>query len=343
MAFRFGDSFSHYATAQILQKWTVQVQPGSGSDCTIQATSGRTGAGALRVITGFLSQCYIQKTLDNQPTWTIGAAINLTIGKNFGLMFLLDGSTRQIGLAVNTNGTLYVEKNGTVLATSTATVATGWNYIELTATFNGGSGSLDVHLANTSVLTYSGNISRSGNDRANAICLGDWIGPSGNQTILYCDHYVNDGTGSINNTFWGDSKVIAQVSTSNGNYTSFSVVGAGSAHAAVSEIPPDGDTSYVASNTVSARESFVFPGVSGSILTARAIQTVLDVRKDAAGLREIAASLRISSTDYDGSTVSLSTQYIYYVEPREINPNTAVAWTTTTFAAGIEAGIEIVS
>lgn len=343
MAFRFGDSFSHYATADLLKKWTALVQPGSGAECSILPTGGRTGAGALEVTTGFLAQVYAQKTLGNQATWTIGVAVNYTVGSNVGLMFLMDGSTRQIGIAINTNGTLYLDKNGTTVATSSSVITSGWNYIELQATFNGGSGSATINVNDSTFLTYSGNVSPSGNNQANSVCLGDWIGPHTTQNVLYCDFYANDGTGSTNNTFWGDIRVVATVPTSDGNYTSFSVTGAGSAHAAVNEEPPDGDTSYVSDNTPGDRETFVFPGPSGSMKTALAIQTVLDAKKDSTGARSIAASLRISSTDYDGATVFPNTQYVFYVEQRPINPNTGVAWTTVEFTSGVEAGLTIVS
>lgn len=343
MAFRFGDSFSHYATAQLAAKWTALVQPGSGAECSILPTGGIRGAGALEVTTGFLASVYAQRTLDNQTTWTIGVRVNYTIGTSVGLMFMMDGAVRQIGVAVNTNGTLYLDKNGSTVATSSAPITSGWNFIELQATFNGGSGSATVNLNDTTFLTFSGNISPSGNDRANSICLGDWIGPHTTQNILYCDFYANDGTGSSNNTFWGDIRAVATLPTSDGNYTDFNVVGAASAHAAVNEDPPDGDTSYVSDDTPGDRESFVFAGVSGLIRTALAVQTVFDLKKDTTGSRTFAASLRISGTDYDGSAATPNTQYVFYMEQRPIDPSTGVAWTTTVFTTGLEAGLTIVS
>lgn len=341
MAFRFGDSFSHYATAQLTQKWTSLIQSGSGSACTIGATSGRRGGGAMQVVTAFLASTFAQKTLDNQATWVIGVAINLTVGTNVGLLFVQDGSVRQIGLAINSNGTLYIEKNGTTLSTSSSVIISGWNYIELAVTFNGGSGSAVVNVNGGQWISYSGNVTHTANDYANSVCLGDWLGPHTTTTLIYADFYVLDGTGSIN-TFWGDIQVEANVPTGNGNYTQFATTGAGSAHAAVSEIPPDGDTSYVSSQTVGNRSSFTFPAPPGTVATAHAIQTVLDARKQGSGTREILASLRISGTDYDGTAVGVSTTYAFYIEPRELNPSTSAPWGSTDFAT-LEVGIELAS
>lgn len=341
MAFRFGDSFSHYSTSMILQKWTTLTHS-SGGNVTINATGGRTGAGSLVISTSFFSPTYAQKTLDNQSTWTVGAAINFVSGDNYGIIIFYDGSTRQMGLAVNTNGTLYIDKNGTAIATSSNAIAAGWHYCEIQAVFNGSSGSVTVNIDNTTWISYSGNISQSGNDRANGICLGDWLGPSSGPVVNYCDLYINDGTGSTNNTFWGDIRAVALLPTGNGYYTSFTAVGAGSAYQAVNDNPPDDNTSFIQAAASGTRASFTFPTPSDSIVTALALQTVIDAEVESAGSRSIAASLRMSGTDYDGATVSLSTNYVFYCEPRGENPATSAAWGSTDFNS-LEAGLEIVS
>jgi hypothetical protein len=349
MAFRGGDSFDYYSTSQLTARYTNVVFVSGGTTVTIDS-NGRFGQG-LKIVGGFLANTYVLQVYDNQSTWIVGFALNLSQIPTASLQIagMMDGATKQVELAVNSSGNLVISRNGTVLGTSTNILtAPGFNYIEWKMTI---SSSISAHTCKARVnsvdwidLAATTNTKNSSNATANGILLGDTFGNTTHANAIYDDHYVLDGTGSNNNDFWGDIKALANYSTANGNYTSFSFTGAGSAHAAVSENPPDGDTSYVFSSSVNSRESFTFPAPSDTLLAAFAAQTILYAKKQGSGSRSIIASLRSGSTDYDGSNVdALSTSYVYYVEARDENPATSAAWTTTDFNAGMELGIKIQS
>jgi len=72
-----------------------------------------------------------------------------------------------------------------------------------------------------------------------------------------------------------------------------------------------------------------------------AVQTVLAARKDDAGVRQIAPVIRQSTTDYDGTTVTLSSTYDQY---RQIYPQdpTATNWTIANVNAD-EFGVKTIA
>ncbi len=96
----------------------------------------------------------------------------------------------------------------------------------------------------------------------------------------------------------------------------------------VNEHDMDGDGSYVYDATPTDRDSYIMQaiGVDSIIYSA---QLNIAARKGDAGLRQIAPSVRQSGTDYDGSTVTLSTDWLFYSEMLEQDP-TGSDWTPTS-------------
>lgn len=87
----------------------------------------------------------------------------------------------------------------------------------------------------------------------------------------------------------------------------------------------DGDGSYITSGTPGHRETFSYPdlGVTG---TVRAVAISHVSRKDDAGTRKIATSIRRASSDYEGTPATLSTDYAAYQEIYEEDPATSDGW-----------------
>lgn len=333
---RFCDSFDHYGTADIGLKWQIV----SGSP-TI-ASGGRTNK-KLTMNLQFFSATGLNKTIDNQSTWTIGAAINWT--KNSvatGFMGLDDASTRQVSLTIDSSGLLYLDKNGSNIANSGSnTWVDGWNYVEMKCVFNGSSGAVTVRVNGATWITYSGNISQSGNDRANIVFIGDHLGGNHSAPALgFDDFYACDAQGSTNTTFLGDVTVDALTPNAAGNYSNWTANGSTFGYNCVNENPTDGDTTYISDTNVGDRESFTFTAPTNTILTVYGVQFVTDMKKSWSGNRSIGTFTRTSSTNYDQTGVAISTTYAMYTTILETNPATSAAWTSTDIA-GIEAGVKV--
>jgi len=110
----------------------------------------------------------------------------------------------------------------------------------------------------------------------------------------------------------------------------------------VDDDPPDDDTTYNSSSTATDQDSFTFGALPGGITaTVKALQVLLNVRKDDAGTRTVGPFLRISATDYNGDGVNVGDSYFYQnIYIWEENPNTSSAFTVAEINA-LEAGYEL--
>jgi hypothetical protein len=93
----------------------------------------------------------------------------------------------------------------------------------------------------------------------------------------------------------------------------------------VDDVFENGDDDYLSSSTATDRNTFTFPdvGVTG---TVKAVAINHISRKDDAGTRKIAGSIRIGATDYDGTGLDVATSWAAYQEIHETDPSTAAAW-----------------
>lgn len=337
MALRFLDSFDHYATADLLQKWSSL----GGSSQTIQAASGRRGGGCLR-LTGAISSS-VAKTLDNQATWVVGFALNVSalpsVGTGRQLVTLIDNATTHVVLRLNNDGTLSVLRSTTVLATSVAVLAAGgFSYIELKATIDDTVGAYEVRLNGATILAASGVDTRNGgNASANRVELGGNTTPGGNYD--YDDLYICDttsaGSPSVNADFLGDVRVDASFPNGNGNSSQFVGSDGNSTdnYLLVDEASQDGDTTYVQSSTVTEKDTYAFGDISHTPVSIFGVQINMIAKKDDAGARSIASVTRSGGADTNGATQALSTSYVDYLQIVEQDPNTAAAWTKTALNA----------
>jgi hypothetical protein len=125
-----------------------------------------------------------------------------------------------------------------------------------------------------------------------------------------------------------------------GNSTDFTP-SAGSNFQNVDETSTDSDTTYNSETTAGDHDTYTYAavGLTGNV---RAIQTNLVVRSTGAGAETLRPKIRISGTDYSGTTVGCTTSYLDKMEVFETSPATAVVWTVSEID-GAEFGIELVS
>ena len=224
---------------------------------------------------------------------------------------------------MDTSGHITVKNSGgTTIATgTTALSAAGWAYIEFKLVINGASGSIEVHLNGVSEIgTTTGNFGSTGVDSVNLTIGGVAI-----QTD-YDDMYACDTTGSApNNTFLGDVRVTTEFPTSDGAHTAWTATGGGSHYTQVSDATPDDDTTYVSDSTPNDIDTYGFGDIDGGA-TVYGVQVNLYARKDDAATRQVAPVIRQASTDYVGTTVTLTATYTYYSQVYNQDP-TSTNWT----------------
>jgi hypothetical protein len=165
--------------------------------------------------------------------------------------------------------------------------------------------------------------------------------------ILYDDMYVlAPETDVIGDSFLGDVKCVPLVPTSAGHETQWTQVGgtAGEPWTAVSEIPPDGDTSYVDSNTPGQIELFgtVEPSTITPVATVLAVSAYALARKDDSPARVVSVGISDGTTDYFDDGAAVGSDYSYITRQLPTNPITGEAWTNADFAT-VQFGVKLIS
>jgi hypothetical protein len=326
MALRFIDGFEHYAIpSQIPLKYTSYNDSGGSSGITTM-TGRRAGSTALLFR---ISSDFVGVTLDAQPTWVVGFGLYLLSTETAELMRFVDSEgTVQAAISISNDGTVRLYRGtvsgGTLLATSTNSLPIlSWNFIEAKLTIADSGGTFEVRVNESVWVTFTGDTKQS-TTQSTAVRIQIWGRGSDNAID---DLYICDGTGSTNNNYLGDVRVDTVRPIGAGNYAELSRQGSASNWDNVDDTIIDSDSSYNFSNTVGQRDTLDcgnLPSITGSIF---GVQLNIAARKDDAGSRTLRSLTRVSSTDYEGASQNVGTDYRVYRQILEQNPNTAAAWT----------------
>jgi hypothetical protein len=349
MALLFMDSFDHYSTSDLLEKWTALAVSGSGSAASIASTAGRRGSGSFRWVTGTSANASgtLSKTLaPGDATCVAGVAISVPSGVpgslGAGLLSVWDGGTQQITLRLNVDYTLSVCRGnvtGTVLGTTTVPMPTGgFAHVELKVAIHNTTGTVDLRFNGTSVLALTGqDTQNTTNTQWTAILLGSVGGTNtlsgATKTLDWDDFYVLDGTGPAPwNSLLGDCRADARYPTAAGATTGWTP-SAGANWSCVDETAPNDDTDYTETATVGATDTFVTQDapVAGAVLYG--VQHCLALKKTDAGICTVAPVIRAGGTDYPGAALSPATSYAYGLQIAATNPATGAQWTESDFNA----------
>jgi hypothetical protein len=345
------DSFDHYVTADITEKWT-QLPSVSFGDGTIAAVGRRlnglrlqvTGGGGTssfskapsKVLTtsgntaiiglGFRSvTAFAGISTGTDPDGTFPGPACLCVFKNAGVS--------QSWVRVNTNGTLSVFKAGSATPLGTTSVALAQNvyaFIEVLITFHDTAGVVTVRIDGATVLSLTSQNTRATLNAWNEFRLGpisvlpsDWN---------FDDLYVLDGSGSAPwNTFLGDCRVDARVPTAPGATTGFTP-STGANWQNVDDAAPNDDTDYNSAASV-LTDTFTVQDAPVAGATIYGVQHCIAAKKTDAGVGTIAPVVRHSGVDNVGTSISPGTTYAYGLVVQSVNPGTSAAWTEAGFNA----------
>ena len=327
MALVFVDSFDHYATADILDKWTADA--GSGSAAITSA--GRFGS-RLTCASSATAVNGVNLTVASLATYVVGFAFKYSSLLSGDLIFaaFLDSGTSHIDLRLTNVGQIKLTRNGTALTTgATVLAADTWYYLELKFTISD-TGTYEFKINGVAEFSSGSADTRNGaNASVNTIQLRG--GALSTQTMSFDDLYVLDTTGGApTNDFLGDIRVEALQASGNGNSSQFDGSDGNSTdnYLLVDETTPDSDTTYVESPDVGDKDTYAFDDVTPSTGTVYGVQILPFCRKTDAGARSICSVARLSGTETDSSDKVLSTSYTYMPDIRETKPGGGV-WTIT--------------
>lgn len=316
-------------------KWNL------GSGVSLQA--GRFGTSQSMQVTtfDFSNATYARKTLNTAigGSLTVACAFqqvgwgsNGAIGSIIALMY--QGAT-QCGWRVdNLTGAVQAwrytsNNNGTLLGTSSNNVITvgNWHYVEMEVVLSTTVGRITIKVDGVTQVNVTGaNTQNAGSALCDMLHTGyttNLIGQNFMGTYRLDDLYILDTATSL-----GERR-IETLRPASDSSIAFSRNGGSTNFGRVNENTVDGDTSFVSSSTVNARDLYGLTPLSSTPTTIDAVTVVSFAEKTDATTRAIYNSVQSNGTDSDGSSIFLSASYNRYDRIIALDPNTGLAWTAS--------------
>jgi hypothetical protein len=275
------------------------------------------------------SDDYIQcPHINIDATSVIGMAIRLPVPSSTTTIFaLVEGSNLGVNLRITTAGYIEARLGTGQLAVSILGVPfNAWFYLELKVLTHDSAGTVDVKVNGTSYISLSGIDTQPGSNAYHTAFRLGQVGAGGALT-RYDDLYFLDGSGSANNDFLGNRKVIALNPDGAGDDSDWTP-SAGSNYQNVDDGGlTDDDTTYNETSTDTHQDLYTYDDLPGDAASVDGIQVLTEVRVTA-GQMDISNVSKTGTTTDTGSPETVTdTDWGTVTRVLEEDPDTAAAWT----------------
>jgi len=266
--------------------------------------------------------------LTTNATMVVGFGHYFTSLQNAKIIGLYDGTQQGINLRLTSAGELAIYRDTTSLATTSGLglAINTWHYIELKVVCNDTTGSYEVRVDGTNVLSASGVDTKAGSNAYHN--RFQMVGPGAGQW-RFDDIYILDGSGSTNNDFLGKRRVVGLYPTSDvPSYQDFTCSSGSDHYALVDENPVNDDTDYVEDATSGHKDLWNHSALSGTGTSVAGIQINTMARETDATSVGLYTLIKSGATENTGtSEVVASATYRTLRRISETDPDTGVAWT----------------
>lgn len=230
-------SYAEFDSAVQASSWTLDFPTGrrAGTYCVRNASDGNGGARQANwtlnvpgAPTEFFMRFALQASGGKSERMTLGGSVS-------GAVLRMEWG----------GGTTITFKNhaGTTLGTTTAVLGGGWTLLEIHEIIHGSTGILQVKINGVLDLNLTGlNTLSSASGGLGSIFCNVLVGTQANYID---DLVVNDTTGSLNNSWPGDSAIIMVSPTGDVGTPQWTPSTGSSNYAMVDEVSPNNDTDYV--------------------------------------------------------------------------------------------------
>ncbi|OYW79716.1 MAG: hypothetical protein B7Z19_04545 [Polynucleobacter sp. 32-46-5] len=270
-------------------------------------------------------------------------ANNTVTGSSRGLVSVFGdaGVTEHISLSIyEAPGKVTLKRGstggGTILADGMIR-ATGWQYIEISASVSDTVGEVVVKADGVTVINYTGDTKNGGtNTTIDRVVVSN----SYSNTYWYFDDfYLCNDTGTTNNTFLGDVRVHTLLPTADTAVADLTPTGSSSHYANVSDIP-DSTATYNASGIVGHKDLYTMSDLPSGVTTIHATQANNLARKTDAGAIGLKNIVKSGGITASGVTKQLSASTTGTSDIFAVDPATSTAWTVAG-VNGVEVGAEV--
>jgi hypothetical protein len=142
--------------------------------------------------------------------------------------------------------------------------------------------------------------------------------------------FCYDGTGSFNNTFLGDRRVITLFPNADTVQADWTPVGSGTGFGAIDEVSPDGDTTYISAGLPglpTPTSEFGMDDLTAGISAISGVILVNMSRKTEAGVANVQMSVISGASESAGTDQPMTEVYTYRQDVFEIDPASAAPFT----------------
>lgn len=354
MSLIFCDGFDHYGTditnmtdgayAEVDTEWSLStVNPRTG---THNMRKTVTGTGGIRL------EDPIRRVLGSAKT-TVGLAFafyldNLPINQNYALCHFSDAAnSTQVSVQVESTGIITVYRgethDGTQIATSgtPAIVAEAYQHIEMLINFSN-TGSVEIRVNGVTVVSATSvDTTATVNQECSQVSIVAGVDNSAvingpDTTTDVDDIFCYDDTGSFNNDFIGDRRVLTLFPNGDTAQADWSVTGAANGFEAINEADPDEDTTYISTGPGGSPgpvSEFDLDDLPTGVSAISALVVVNRSRKTDAGDANVQMSLVSGSSEANGSDQAITEAYTYYHDVIETDPATGAPFTPSAVDA----------
>lgn len=303
-------------------------------------TQARTGPKGMTLASATSGECkrINESTGLDHATFFQGIALKRVDSNALGGLVFCSDSMATVHVTVSVviaTGAIQVARGthtGTVLATS----ATGlvppdstWHYLEAMVLLgDAGVGQYQVFLDGAEIIPLTTADTKNGGTKT----VFDSHGLRGNNSCYLDDYYVANAAGSINNTFYGDTEVLALFPIGAGDLTQLTP-SAGANWQCVDDTGTASLTDYVSGLTDGDRDRYAMTQIpnAGTIHSATITLAAAKLGTDAKFVR---TNIKSGATVAEGTSKVLSTSLAYLAPTmRELNPDTSAAWTPSQINA----------
>lgn len=256
-------------------------------------------------------------------------------------------NTIQVSLILQSTGILSVKRGNMTSGTeigvtlTPAVVAEAYQHIEMFTFFNDTTGTIEIRVNGVTVISETGiDTVASSNAEASQVGLicGQNIssGTGANVITSVDDYFCYDDTGSFNNTFIGDRRVLTLFPEADTAQNDWGFNIGIEAFAVINEADPDDDTTYIFANSGGSPAPVVevdMTDLPAGVSAISAVVVVNRMRKTDAGTANVQPSLVSSSSEQAGTDRPLTEAYTYYHDVIEADPDTSSPFTPSAVNA----------
>lgn len=240
-----------------------------------------------------------------------------------------DGANAEIfRIEPTTTGALTVYyAGGNSTTASPVMVANSWQHIEVKVTISATVGTIEVRREGVPVLELTGLNTGTANAEQCSICSRNNGSTLQTPSTYYVkDWVIWDGSGSLNNDFFGSVLVYSLLTNSDVSLNWTPSTGA-TGFDLIDEAPPV-DTDYIeAPDPAPAAAVMGLTNLPADVTSVRGLITIARAAKTDGGDGNLQVSLISNAVTGSGTDRAITTAYSYYRDVFETDPDTSAAWT----------------